>query len=74
MSPQATQNLQEHAKFAQYLKESVLQIQVWDGDAEQTLYGTAQIPLARLLRQGQPTIVVPQILNLYEPTFNAWVG
>ena len=52
MNPVARQNLQEHAKFAKYLKESVLQIQVWDGDAEQTLYGTAQLPLARLLRQG----------------------
>ena len=61
-------------KFAKYLKEQILQIDVWDGGEDQTHYGTARVPLVRLLRQGQPSIVMPFQFDLYEQTLNTWVG
>lgn len=32
------------------------------------------MPLAKLLRQGQPSRVLAQELDLYEPNLNKWVG
>ena len=66
INPVSTQNAQEHAKFAKYLKEQILQIEVWDGGADQTHFGTARVPLVRLLRQGQPSVVMPFQFDLHE--------
>ena len=37
-------------------------------------YGTARVPLYRLLRQGQPSNVQSFQLDLYEQNLNMWVG
>ena len=65
--------MNEHEKFAKYLKEQILSIDVWSGEDE-TYYGTARVPLFRLLRQGQPQNVQAFQLDLYEQNLNLWVG
>ena len=44
-----TREATEHEKFAKYLKEQVLTIDLFNG-ADQTHFGTARVPLYRLLR------------------------
>ena len=51
-----------------------MQIDVWDGGVDQTHFGTARVPLVRLLRQGQPSVVLPFQFDLYEQVLNTWVG
>ena len=46
----------EHMKLASYMKECMLNIDVFDADS-QFLYATAKIPLFELLRQQKPNVV-----------------
>ena len=43
----------EHLIFANYLKQRVLTIDLWDGDSLMH-FGTAKVPLDRHMRQGKP--------------------
>lgn len=52
INPLLTSDAKEHEKFAKYLKEQTLSIDVWDGEDQTTPFGTARVPLYRLLRQG----------------------
>ena len=73
VNPLVTGDVKEHEKFAKYLKEQVLSIDVHNGE-DQTCYGSTRVPLYRLLRQGQPSNVQTVQLELYEPKMNMWVG
>lgn len=56
VNPLQTGDVKEHEKFAKYLKEQFLTITVWNGE-DHMEYGSARVPLYRLLRQGQPSNV-----------------
>jgi len=43
-----------YSDLADYLKNNVMSIDIWEGDNEKTQYGTCRIPLSYLLRQGKP--------------------
>ena len=49
VNPLKTGNVKEHEKFAKYLKDEILTIDVHNG-VDQTLYGQTRVPLYRLLR------------------------
>ena len=61
-------------KFAKYLQEQILQVDVRDGSSPETHFGSARVPLVRLLRQGLPSVAQSFELDLYEPVLNTWVG
>ena len=52
--------------FVQYLKDNILVIDIYDAST-QVHYGYARISMNKLLRQGQPTRVLAQELDIHEP-------
>ena len=74
VDPLTTRDVEEHVRFAKYLREQILRIDVYDAAEPENTYGTARVPLVRLLRQGQPSVVLPFQFDLYEPRLNTWVG
>lgn len=57
ISEMVTGNDKEHISFANYLHKQILTIDVWNGE-DQTHYGQVKVPLVRLLRQGQPQLIM----------------
>ena len=51
----------------------MLTVDVWNAE-DHTHFGSVRVPLARLLRQGQPSNVQSFQLDVYEPNANLWVG
>ena len=66
-------NEDQHAAFSNYLKDSSLAIDVWDGEGQKH-HGTGRLQLSKLLRQGQPKKIVAQEVDLFEPQLNSFVG
>ena len=63
----------EHIFFAKYLKERVLTIDVWNADSLMH-FGTCKVPLNKVMRQGEPSIVNASEYDVCEPDFGSYVG
>lgn len=73
ISPIATRNPEEHVQLAKYLIGSILTIDLWNA-ADETHFATCKVPLAGILRQGKPQRTFAGDFEVYDPTFNSWVG
>jgi hypothetical protein len=51
--------------LAKYLKERILTIDLWDGDSMMH-FGTCKVPLAQVMRQGEPSKIVAQEYEISE--------
>ena len=63
----------DHTTFVNFMRNSVLTVDCWDADS-QVNYGFARVPLCKLLRQGEPSRVLAQEIDILEPNQNGWVG
>ena len=63
-----------YADLADHLKNSVMSIDIWEGDNEKTQYGTCRIALSYLLRQGKPEKLLVHDFKVYDPYTNHFMG
>jgi len=63
----------ENIEFAKYLKERVLSIEIFDSDSLMH-FGTAKIPMFKLLRQGKPVVAKGIDSEICESQFGNHVG
>lgn len=59
--------------MANYLKDKVLTVDLWNGDSLMH-FGTTKIPLHILLRQADPTKVIGQEFDICEPENGQYIG
>ena len=63
----------EILKFAQYLKDRYLTIDLFDADSN-FFFGSCKIPLFELLRQGKGIVVRPKECEIFNPENNEYKG
>lgn len=63
----------EHLKFAQYLKDRYLTIDVIDGET-QFYFGSVKIPLFELMRQGKPLMVRAKECEIFDADSGKYKG
>jgi len=73
VDPSMSRVADEHLFLAKYLKERVLTIDVWNGDSRMH-FGTCKVPLNRVLRQGEPSVVNACEFDVCDPDFGGYVG
>lgn len=73
VDPSISQVADENLYLARYLKDSVLTIDLWNGDSLMH-YGTCKVPLHTIMRQGEPTKVVASEFDVCEPDQGQYVG
>jgi len=57
IDPSTSLDTKEHMRFASYLLEKALNVEIWDADS-QMHFGTVRVPLNEMLRQGRPIVAV----------------